>query len=113
VNKNNNMTVILAWASALAWAGFAAGALAQPVLDPHTAGNPPDLITPVAGPPVLVVAPEGQPPSLDGVAASAVTSTVVVNRTMTNGPVPDTAANRARYGGPLSNAGKKSEPRGN
>jgi UrcA family protein len=31
----------------------------------------------------------------------------------TNGPIPDTAANRARYGGPASAAGQRSRPRGN
>lgn len=32
---------------------------------------------------------------------------------LTNGPIPDTAANRARYGEPLSHAGKRSAPVGN
>jgi UrcA family protein len=31
----------------------------------------------------------------------------------TNGPVPDTVANRARYGGPASSAGARSRPKGN
>jgi UrcA family protein len=31
----------------------------------------------------------------------------------TNGPVPDTVANRARYGGPASSAGVRSRPKGN
>ncbi len=35
------------------------------------------------------------------------------NRLVTNGPVPDTAANRARFGGPRSHAGKKTAPSGN
>ena len=33
--------------------------------------------------------------------------------TVSNGPVPDTAANRARYGQPMSHAGKKTPPKGN
>jgi hypothetical protein len=33
--------------------------------------------------------------------------------TVTNGPVPDTPANRAKYGGPMSHAGKKTAPSGN
>jgi len=37
----------------------------------------------------------------------------VVAATVTNGPIPDTAANRAKYGGPMSHAGKKSQPAGN
>lgn len=32
---------------------------------------------------------------------------------VSNGPVPDTAENRAKYGRPMSNAGKKSSPAGN
>jgi hypothetical protein len=34
-------------------------------------------------------------------------------RTVTNGPVPDTPANRARFGQPMSNAGKRTAPAGN
>jgi len=37
----------------------------------------------------------------------------VTNTLVTNGPVPDTAANRAKYGSPMSNAGKKTAPAGN
>jgi UrcA family protein len=33
--------------------------------------------------------------------------------TVTNGPVPDTAENRARYGSPMSRAGRMTAPRGN
>jgi UrcA family protein len=33
--------------------------------------------------------------------------------TVENGPIPDTAANRARYGGPMSRAGLRSAARGN
>lgn len=33
--------------------------------------------------------------------------------TVTNGPVPDTPANRARYGGPMSHAGRMTKPAGN
>lgn len=35
------------------------------------------------------------------------------NTLVTNGPVPDTAANRAKYGKPMSHAGKKTAPAGN
>jgi hypothetical protein len=37
----------------------------------------------------------------------------VTNTLVTNGPVPDTAANRAKYGSPMSNAGKRTAPAGN
>jgi predicted outer membrane protein len=37
-----------------------------------------------------------------------------VTTTMTtNGPVPDTRANRAKYGQPMSRAGRRTAPRGN
>ena len=32
---------------------------------------------------------------------------------VTNGPIPDTAENRARYGAPISNGGKRTAPAGN
>jgi hypothetical protein len=35
------------------------------------------------------------------------------NAVVTNGPVPDTAANRAKYGGPMSLTGKHTKPAGN
>jgi hypothetical protein len=35
------------------------------------------------------------------------------NMTLTNGPVPDTKANRAKYGQPLSHAGRQTRPKGN
>jgi hypothetical protein len=35
------------------------------------------------------------------------------NVLVTNGPVPDTAANRAKYGGPMSATGKRTKPAGN
>ena len=53
-----------------------------------------------------------------GMPASSMVSTTgvpgtVTTRTVTNGPVPDTAENRARYGQPLSRAGKRTTPAGN
>jgi len=32
---------------------------------------------------------------------------------ITNGPIPDTPENRAKYGAPLSNAGKRTAANGN
>jgi hypothetical protein len=32
---------------------------------------------------------------------------------VTNGPIPDTQANRARYGQPMSHAGRATQPAGN
>ena len=46
-------------------------------------------------------------------AAAAGAEASYTTRTVTNGPVADTAANRARLGGPMSNAGKRTTPAGN
>jgi hypothetical protein len=37
----------------------------------------------------------------------------VAVQTVASSPVPDTPANRAKYGGPMSHAGKKTAPAGN
>ena len=37
----------------------------------------------------------------------------VTTSMVTNGPVPDTPANRAKYGQPMSNAGKRTAAKGN
>jgi UrcA family protein len=55
-------------------------------------------------------------PSADvsGQAASATAPAATYTMTtVTNGPVPDTPENRARFGGPMSNAGKRTAPAGN
>ena len=46
--------------------------------------------------------------TVDEVATPTVTTQVIASA-----PVPDTPANRARYGQPLSHAGKMTAPRGN
>ena len=70
--------------------------------DPPSATTPPPAAAmtgpSLAGP--AVVAP---------VAAPAPSDATVVS----NGPVPDNAANRAKYGQPLSRAGKATDPAGN
>jgi len=48
-----------------------------------------------------------------GTMASARTSASANVTMVTNGPVPDTEENRAKYGGPQSRAGKMTEPTGN
>jgi len=78
-----------------------------------------------APPAYAVVAPTGEgadtayvSPSPDeaNIAASADSAAApasYTSQTVTNGPVPDTADNRARFGGPMSNAGKHTGARGN
>ena len=45
--------------------------------------------------------------------ADVAAQTTFSNITVTNGPVPDTAENRAKYGQPMSRAGKRTAPKGN
>lgn len=46
-------------------------------------------------------------------ATSSDASAVVTTTTVTNGPVADTPENRKKYGGPMSNAGKRTGAKGN
>ena len=45
--------------------------------------------------------------------ASTDASATVTTSVVTNGPVADTPENRAKYGAPMSNAGKRTAPSGN
>jgi UrcA family protein len=56
------------------------------------------------------------PPAVDAAAidpASYDQTPTYSTQTVTNGPVADTPANRARYGQPMSNAGRRTTPAGN
>ena len=48
-----------------------------------------------------------------GTDVSATSGATFTNLTVTNGPVPDTAENRRKYGQPLSHAGKRTAAKGN
>ena len=80
---------------------------------------------PVANPMAAAVA-SGTPAAADPAPASAASTGVtatsattygqgasVTATTTTNGPVPDTAENRRKYGAPMSNAGKRTAAKGN
>jgi hypothetical protein len=56
--------------------------------------------------PTLVVPGQAPPAQVDALAQGD-------NRLVTNGPIADTAANRAKFGRPLSRAGRKTAPTGN
>lgn len=47
------------------------------------------------------------------ISADVAARTGVPIQVVTNGPVPDTPANRAKFGGPMSHAGKMTTPAGN
>jgi hypothetical protein len=99
-------SLVLPAAAAL---GFLAAALplsanCQP--DPASASPvTPAAPAPSMGP-TLVVPGDAPPAQVDALAQGD-------NRMLTNGPIADTAANRAKFGKPLSRAGRKTAPTGN
>jgi len=60
-----------------------------------------------------VAADTGAATSTAVTTSDAATGASVTVTTLTNGPVPDTAENRAKYGGPMSHAGKHTAAKGN
>ncbi|MBV8684181.1 MAG: hypothetical protein JO111_14990 [Caulobacteraceae bacterium] len=83
-----------------------------PTQDMNAPPPPPDATAPSAtasgaNTSAQVVSPGEAPPSQVQALASG------DNAVVTNGPVPDTPANRARYGGPMSMTGKHTKPAGN
>jgi hypothetical protein len=52
-------------------------------------------------------------PAATAPAASSDASAVVSTTTVTNGPIADTPENRAKYGQPMSRAGKRTAAKGN
>ena len=63
--------------------------------------------------PLPTVAPVGTQTNVSVNVRDLPANAVVVTELVTNGPVPDTAENRARYGQPQSHAGKLTRPAGN
>lgn len=65
---------------------------------------------------VADTSPAGETPVTAPVAVAATTyaqGASVTTMTVTNGPIPDTAENRAKYGQPLSRTGRMTAARGN
>jgi len=82
--------------------------------------NPPAYAVTGTGADTAYVAPVGPTPEPDTSYSSSATSADTAGApasfttsTVTNGPVPDTPENRARYGAPMSHAGKQTPARGN
>lgn len=65
-----------------------------------------------AAPAPVYVAPSAESYTAD-VSATVPAEPTYTMTTVTNGPVPDTAENRARFGGPNSNGGRRTAPAGN
>jgi hypothetical protein len=112
-------------ATAVAAALLSGAAFAQQAASgntPDTAVNPPAATMPdnaatgnamPAGPmatPDATVAPAAGAPAERAPSASLDSSNTEV---VSSGPVPDTSANRAKYGKPMSNAGRMTKPAGN
>ena len=86
-------------------------------------GTPADAsVTTDATPPAAEPAPPAADTSGSAAASTDATASAetgaaanasFTSMTVTNGPVPDTAENRAKYGQPLSRAGKRTTPAGN
>ena len=88
----------------------APGAAPAPAAEPTPPTEPSAATSPAPTPPA---ADTGSATSTSVTASDPATGTSVTTTTTTNGPVPDTAENRAKYGGPMSHAGKRSAPKGN
>lgn len=78
--------------------------------------------TPSAPEPAPAPAPAAAPSDTAAPTGTAVSTSVtttdasgasVTSTLTTNGPVPDTKENRAKYGQPMSNAGKRTPAKGN
>ncbi|MBN9318116.1 MAG: hypothetical protein J0I28_00265 [Caulobacterales bacterium] len=127
--------IILGVAAAFTLAGAAAhaqDAMTPPPASPaEGAVNPPAATAPAAedrsAAPMAPMAAEAAPAPMAAPSAAAmgadvsttvsssatpVAGTVTVT-TLTNGPVPDTAENRAKYGSPMSRVGKMTRAAGN
>lgn len=71
-------------------------------------------VTAQAATPAAEPAPAAASTDVTTTAATDTTSNAsFTTTTVTNGPVPDTAENRAKYGQPMSRAGKRTAARGN
>jgi hypothetical protein len=103
----NTKLLIAAAATAALMAGAASAQAPAANVDQSTAVNP----TPSVSDPTRTdtsLAPAAGGPS-ERMPAASVGGTALV----TNGPVPDTVENRAKYGKPMSNAGRMTKPAGN
>lgn len=116
------MTPTRLFAAAAVAALIAMPAMAQDSMPPADPNEPATAAEPMADPMTDTTAvnpppaPASEPVPVSSPSATAAGTDVAANvttRTVTNGPIPDTAENRARYGAPLSATGRRSKPAGN
>ena len=113
------MKIAHLFAAAAATALIGGAAYAQdPPAQPAQAGQPAPAVVPNTTAADATAAAQAAAPTGQTVSTAATTvtdrsgaSTTV--STTTNGPVADTPANRAKYGGPMSHAGKRTLAKGN
>jgi hypothetical protein len=113
------MTPIRLLIAAAMTASIAAPAFAQTAPAPTDMSNPPPaaaaetMATPASA--TTVDPNTGQTVILQSTSSPEVAAKLKAGdpNVVSNGPVPDTAENRARYGSPMSNGGKRTVPAGN
>ena len=69
--------------------------------------------TPAPAASATTAAPTGAATSTSVTTTDPASGASVTNTLTTNGPVADTPENRAKYGQPMSHAGKRTAPKGN
>ncbi|WP_309645058.1 hypothetical protein [Phenylobacterium sp.] len=107
-------TLMTAVAATALFAGAVQAQSMAPPVDPANAPVSADAMSPPAPPEGTMVDPGLK--TTEAAAVNAVardSSAVVTTSVVTNGPVADTPANRAKYGQPVSNAGKRTAAKGN
>lgn len=82
--------------------------------DPDRGSTPTTAVNPMSQPSTITTTTVTMWPDTSAAAATSYgRAASVTTELVTNGPVPDTAENRAKYGQPLSNAGKRTAAAGN
>ncbi|HWF00945.1 MAG TPA: hypothetical protein VG248_14190 [Caulobacteraceae bacterium] len=104
------LTASAAVALAMGTAAIAQTYGGDPNQAPPAASDPGAPSAGMAGSDVNATVPQSTAATADGGAQYVQQGS---NTLVTNGPVPDTPANRARYGRPMSRAGRHTAPAGN
>ena len=84
-----------------------------PTADPTLPAGQSTTTTTTTTAPAAPAADTGTATSTSVTTSDTATGASATVTTLTNGPVPDTAENRAKYGGPMSHAGKRTAAKGN
>jgi hypothetical protein len=115
MKKLDTLTVLIALAMAIPAASLAQPAPAQDpsAMPAQMPGAPAQPMSAPAAPQAGVTASTGPIPADQLPPGQAGALAAGDNQMVTNGPVPDTLANRAKYGGPKSHGGRKTKPVGN